>query len=156
MSCESNGRVALHSLVVVIFLLAACSTSFAEEVKKLTREDGKKLPSGKTPPAVKLHLDDSVIVTLGQHPGLGLRWVESDESSKLLEVKTKKIAPNKTSNPNGVGGSVEDAIFTFRFKADAAKTAASTHEPQYLRLKLVRGRSTKAIETFEVPIQVVK
>jgi hypothetical protein len=121
-------------------------------IKFFTREDGKKLPSGKTRAPVKVHLRDKVVVRLDQRPSLGLRWVESPDSTKLLEVKSRKSAPNAKSKSKGVGGGVEDVILMFRFKADAAPT----DEPQYLRLNLVRGRSTEAIDTFEVPIQVVK
>jgi hypothetical protein len=151
-----DGRFLVRALVAAACVLAVGSATLAGEVIKLTKDDGKKPPPGKTRPIRKLHLDDSVVVTLAQHPSLGLQWVASDDSSKFLEVKTGKPEPNKSSHPIGVGGSVDDVTYTFRFKPAAASKAASTNQPQYLRLKLVRGRSTKAIDTWEVPIQVVK
>jgi hypothetical protein len=150
-----NGRFLIHSLVVSLLVLAAGPALFGGEVKKLTRDDGKKLPAGKTRPALKLHLDDTVVVRLDQRTSLGHHWVESPDSTKLLEEDPKnprKSAPNSTSNNNGVGGSIEDVIITFRFKANASPT----DQPQYLRLNLVQGKSKEAIDTFEVPIQVIK
>jgi hypothetical protein len=147
-----NGRFEAHSLIVLFLVLATGPALFAGEIKNLKRADGTKLPPGQTRPSVKLHLDDTVVVRLDQHSSLGLHWVESPDSTKLLEVKNKKTAPNSTSNSTGVGGGVEDAIYTFRFKLDASPL----DKPQYLRLKLVRGKSTDAIDTFEVPIQVIK
>jgi hypothetical protein len=153
-----NGRFLIHSLVVSLLVVAAGSASFGGEVKKLIRDDGKKLPPGKTRPAVKLHPDDTVVVRLNQRPGLGHRWVESSDSTKLLElesrkeVKSEKSAPKAKSNTPRVVDSGVDLLLTFKVKANAAPT----DKPQYLRLKLVRGRSTEAIDTFEVPIQVIK
>jgi len=147
-----NGRFLIHSLFVSLFILATCSALFGGETKNLTRDDGKKLPPGKTRPPMKLHSDDTVVVRLNQNPSTGFHWVESPDSTKLLELKDKKTAPDPSSNPKGVGGTVETLILTFQFKADAAPT----NQPQYLRIILVQGRSTKASDTFEVPIQVVK
>jgi hypothetical protein len=150
-----SGRFPVQSLFVSLFILAAGSALFGGETKNLTLDDGKKLPTGKTRPPFKLHADDAVVVRLDQNPGLGFHWVESPDSTKLLELKDKKTAANPASNPNGVGGSVETLILTYRFKANAAPT----DQPQYLRInKLEPGNPKKAkvIDTFEVPFQVVK
>jgi hypothetical protein len=169
MFTTSDGRLLLHWSCVLVVALGTGSISFAEEVIKLTRDDGKKLPPGQTRAARELHLNQSVEVALDQPPGTsGLGWVESNESSNLFEVKSKdvkstKTAPNETSNPNRTGGGAGRKIFTFRLKSDVAKTAASGQQVQFLRLKMVRGsgksidgKPTTVFDTWEVPVKVVE